>query len=61
VDDRAYAEVLRQAMTALTEQFAHPTDIDVTLQSVTASCVDLIDGVECADVLRFAAEGDPTR
>ena len=38
-------------MTILTEQFAHPTDIDATLQSVTASCVDLIDGVECADVL----------
>lgn len=51
MDDREYAEVLRQAMAELTEQFAHPTEIDATLQSVTTSSVDLIDGVECADVL----------
>jgi transcriptional regulator with GAF, ATPase, and Fis domain len=51
MDDREYAEVLRQVMTELTEQFAHPTETGDTLQSVTASSVDLIDGVECADVL----------
>lgn len=51
MDDREYAEALRQAMTELTAQFAHPTEIDVTLRRVTASCVDLIDGAECADVL----------
>ena len=54
MDDREYAEVLRQAMTELTQQFAHPTEIDVTLRGVTASSVDLIDGVESADVLLVA-------
>jgi transcriptional regulator with GAF, ATPase, and Fis domain len=54
MDDRAYAEVLRLAMAQLTKKFARPTDIDDTLKSVTASCVDLIDGVECADVLLIA-------
>ena len=51
MDDRKYAEVLRHAMAELTHQFAQPTEIDVTLQTVTASSVDLIDGVDCADVL----------
>jgi GAF domain-containing protein len=51
MDDREYAEVLRQTMTVLTKQFARPTDIGVTLKSVTASSVDLIDGVQSADVL----------
>jgi transcriptional regulator with GAF, ATPase, and Fis domain len=51
MDDREYAEVLRHAMTELTKQFAQPTEIDVTLRGVTASAVDLIDGVESADVL----------
>jgi hypothetical protein len=54
MDDREYAEVLRRAMTELTEQFAHPTGIDDTLRGVTASAVDLIDGVETADVLPVA-------
>jgi GAF domain-containing protein len=51
MDDREYAEVLRQSMAGLTERFAHPTKLEVTLQAVTASSVDLIDGVESADVL----------
>jgi transcriptional regulator with GAF, ATPase, and Fis domain len=51
MDDREYADVLRRTMTELTAQFAHPTDLDVTLRGVTASSVDLIDGVICADVL----------
>jgi transcriptional regulator with GAF, ATPase, and Fis domain len=51
MDDREYADILRHVMTELTERFAHPTEIDVTLHSVTASSVDLIDGVECADIL----------
>jgi hypothetical protein len=38
-------------MTELTKQFAHPTEINVTLRGVTASSVDLIDGVQSADVL----------
>jgi transcriptional regulator with GAF, ATPase, and Fis domain len=54
MDDREYAEVLHRTMTELTEQFAHPTGIDVTLRGVTASAVELIDGVECADVLVIA-------
>ncbi len=54
MDDREYAEVLRRAMHELTKQFARPTEIDVTLRGVTASSVDLIDGVESADVLLVA-------
>jgi transcriptional regulator with GAF, ATPase, and Fis domain len=54
MDDREYAEALRRAMAELTEQFAHPTGIDDTLRGVTASAVDLIDGVETADVLLVA-------
>lgn len=54
MDDYEYAEVLRQAMTELTKQFAHPTGIDATLQGVTASAVDLIESVESADVLLVA-------
>lgn len=60
MDDREYAEVLRQVMTELTQQFAHPTEIDHTLQSVTAGAVELIDGVECADVLLISGS-DPFR
>jgi GAF domain-containing protein len=51
MDDRGYAEVLRHTMAELTERFAHPTDIGDTLHSVTASCVELVDGVDSADVL----------
>jgi transcriptional regulator with GAF, ATPase, and Fis domain len=54
MDNREYAEVIRHAMEELTEQFAHPTALDVTLRGVTASSVDLIDGVEYADVLLVA-------
>lgn len=60
MDDRAYAEVLRQAMTQLTKQFAHPTEIGDSLRSVTASAVELIDGVDSADVLLISV-GDPFR
>jgi GAF domain-containing protein len=38
-------------MAALAEGFARPTELDVSLQTVTASSVDLIDGVETADIL----------
>jgi transcriptional regulator with GAF, ATPase, and Fis domain len=51
MNDREYADVLRHVMTELTGQFAHPTEIETTLHGVTASAVELIDGVECADVL----------
>lgn len=51
MDDREYAEILRHVMTELTRRFARPTEIEDTLHGVTASCVELIDGVECADVV----------
>jgi hypothetical protein len=54
MDDREYADVLRRAMQELPKQFARPTEIDATLRGVTASAVDLIDGVETADVLLVA-------
>ena len=54
MDDREYADALRRAMEELTVQFAHPTDIDVTLRGVTANAVALIDGVETEDVLLVA-------
>jgi len=54
MDDRQYAEVLRHTMVELTKQFAHPTEISITLHGVTAGSVELIDGVECADVLLIA-------
>jgi transcriptional regulator with GAF, ATPase, and Fis domain len=54
MDDREYAEVIRRTMTELTKHFARPTEIDDTLRGVTTSAVDLIDGVESADVLLVA-------
>src|ERR1700710_3155431 len=54
MDDREYAEVLRRKMAELTEHFVHPFDIDDTLRGVTTGAVDLIDGVESADVLLVA-------
>jgi hypothetical protein len=54
MDDREYAKVVRRTMTELTEQFAHPAGIDDTLRGVTSSAVELIGGVESADVLLVA-------
>jgi transcriptional regulator with GAF, ATPase, and Fis domain len=54
MDDHEYFDVLRGAMHTLTEQFEHPADVDAILRSVTASSVELIDGVESADVLLVA-------
>jgi GAF domain-containing protein len=51
VDDREYAEVLRHTMAKLTENVATPTEIDAILRSATATAVELISGVDCADVL----------
>ncbi len=51
MDDREYAEVLRQTMAKLTENIATPTEIDAILRSATATAVELIAGVDCADVL----------
>jgi GAF domain len=51
MDDREYAELLRQTMVALTEKASSPIGIDAVLQNVTAAAVELIAGVHCADVL----------
>jgi hypothetical protein len=52
MDDRAYEQMLRHMMSALTEKFTRPpTEIKVTLQGVAAAAVNLIDGVDCADFL----------
>ena len=51
MDDREYAEVLRQIMAELTQKAARPTEIDAILQSAMATAVELIAGVDCADVL----------
>jgi hypothetical protein len=53
MDDREYAELLRQTMVALTEKASSPIGIDAVLQNVTAAAVELIAGVHCADVLLF--------
>lgn len=50
MDDREYAEVLRHTMGKLTENVA-TTEIDSILRSATATAVELIPGVDCADVL----------
>jgi transcriptional regulator with GAF, ATPase, and Fis domain len=51
MDDREYAELLRQTMVGLTEIVSSPTEIDAILQNVTTAAVELIAGVDCADVL----------
>jgi transcriptional regulator with GAF, ATPase, and Fis domain len=51
MDDREYAELLRQTMVTLTEKASSPTEIDTVLQNVTAAAIELIVGVHCADVL----------
>ena len=38
-------------MSEITEQFSRPTDIEATLDGVTGAAVELIDGVDYADVL----------
>jgi hypothetical protein len=51
MDDREYAELLRQTMLGLTEKAAGPTKLGAIVQSVTDAAVNLITGVHCADVL----------
>lgn len=54
MNDDEYAAGLRATMSELTAQFAHPTDIATTLSRVTSTAVELIDGVDYADVLLVA-------
>src|SRR5258708_6717721 len=46
-----YDDAIRSTMAELTGKFAATTPIDDILASVTAAAVDLIRGVDCADVL----------
>lgn len=46
--------MLRRTMAELTEKFSTPTDFVATLQRVTAAAVDLIAGLECADILMIS-------
>lgn len=50
-DNQKYADALRRTMAELTEQVSSPTEIATTLHSVTATAVDLIAGVDYADIL----------
>lgn len=47
-------EMIRVAMAQLTENFATKTGADAVLNSVTSSAVQLIDGVDAADILVIA-------
>jgi GAF domain-containing protein len=51
MDNHEFDDLLRRTMAELTEKFTHTTEIDVTLRTVTAAAVDLIDGVDSADIL----------
>ena len=51
MDDHEYAQRLRATMSELTAQFFKPTDVAGTLRGVTSAAVELIDGVDYADVL----------
>ena len=51
MDDHECAAGLRATMAELTSQFFNPTDIATTLHGVTSAAVELIDGVDYADVL----------
>jgi GAF domain-containing protein len=51
MDDVEYAKRLRRTMEDLTGTASHRTDIGLTLQRVTAACVELIAGADAADVL----------
>ena len=46
-----HAQTLRDAITDLTGRFAHPTTLEDTLAGVTAAAVNLLPGVDSADVL----------
>jgi hypothetical protein len=50
-------EAIRSTMVELARNFAVGTSIEDTLASVTAAAVDLINGVDCADVL-LIQDGD---
>ena len=49
--DTDRAHLLTEAITDLTERFAHPTDLEATLNGITAAAGRLLPGVHAADVL----------
>jgi hypothetical protein len=55
-----HAQTLRDAITDLTERFAHPTDVEATLAATTTAAVHLIPGVDSADIL-IITESDEHR
>ncbi|BBZ09081.1 hypothetical protein MDOR_32500 [Mycolicibacterium doricum] len=51
MDDHQYADTLRVAMSELTAEFSGSPNIAAILHRVTSAAVDLIGGVDCADIL----------
>lgn len=51
LDDHEFEVLLRRAMADLTERFSRPTEVGASLGVVTSTAVELIDGVDSADVL----------
>ena len=49
--DSQYNDLLRTTMMKLADTASHPTAIDLTLQSATEACVELLPGSHSADVL----------
>lgn len=58
MNDHEYAADLRRTMSEITQQFSHPTDVTTTLCRVTTAAVELIDGVDYADVLLISSPDD---
>ena len=58
MDDYEHAAGLRRTMSELTEHFSHPTDNTTTLRRMTTAAVELIDGVDYADVLLISGPDD---
>jgi len=52
------AQILRDAITDLTERFAYPTTIEDTLATVTAAVLHLLPVVDSADVLIITEPGE---
>jgi hypothetical protein len=53
VDDHEYAVALRRTMEDLPRTFLQPVPLDDLLSGITSAAVDLIEGAECADVLKI--------
>lgn len=58
MDDHNHADTPARIMARLTETLIKSTEIGATLHSVAAAAVDLIAGVECADVLLISGPDD---